>query len=303
MIRYLTHDEIDQTKWDQCIAQSVNSLVYAYSWYLNEMAPGWFALVLDDYDAVMPITHNRKLFIRYLYQPFFTQQLGVFFKRKESVVHLADFIKAIPSQYRFIDINLNEQNELPQGENIQLRKRKNLLLNLNHTYHHLHKHFDEHCQRNLKKAYKQEQHVKGIDPALAVAFYQKYKAMNTSEVYAEDYENFLNVLLAAQQRKLLNCLGVFDTHNNLQAVGVFLIHQSRIIYILGGATDIGREKRSMYRLFDSLIQEYAEKAFVLDFEGSEIPGIARFFKGFGAYKQSYFKLHINRLPLPLRWLK
>jgi hypothetical protein len=111
------------------------------------------------------------------------------------------------------------------------------------------------------------------------------------------------VLLEAQQRNLLKCLGVYEGPENLEAVGIFLIHKSRIIYILGGASDKGRELRSMYSLFDTLIKEYAEKDMLLDFEGSEIPGIARFFKGFGAHKQPYFKLHINRLPLPLRWLK
>lgn len=303
MIRYLTHDEIDFTKWDECVEQSVNSMVYAYSWYLNEMAPKWEALVLNDYEAVMPLTQNRKLFIHYLYQPFFIQQLGVFFKRSETGVRVTDFINAIPAHFRFIDINLNEQNLLPEDSPIQLRKRKNFVLNLNHTYHHLHQHFDEHCQRNLKKSHKHHQHVKAIDPALAVAFYQKYKAMNTSDVYPEDYEKFLRVLIAAQQRNLLTCLGVYDSGEAIQAVGVYLKHQSRIIYILGGASDKGRELRSMYALFDTLIREHAEKDMLLDFEGSEIAGIARFFKGFGAHKQWYFKLLINRLPLPLRWLK
>ena len=177
------------------------------------------------------------------------------------------------------------------------------MLNLNHTYHHLHKHFDEHCQRNIKKASKHPQTIRSIDPALAVAFYQKYKALNTSDVYPEDYEKFLRVLMEAQQRNLLQCLGVFNTQEQLQAVGVFLVHQTRIIYILGGASDQGRESRSMYGLFEFVIKQYAEKEYILDFEGSEIAGIARFFKGFGAYKQPYYKLHINRLPLPLRWLK
>jgi len=60
--------------------QSVNSMVYGYSWYLTNVSPGWEGLVLDDYLAVMPLTCHRKYFIYYLSQPFFTQQLGVFFK-------------------------------------------------------------------------------------------------------------------------------------------------------------------------------------------------------------------------------
>ena len=40
-----------------------------------------------------------------------------------------------------------------------------------------------------------------------------------------------------------------------------------------------------------------------DFEGSMIPGVARFYAGFGANPETYFQLKFNRLPLPLRWIK
>ncbi len=42
------------------------------------MAKQWDALVWNDYEAVMPLTWNRKYGIAYLYQPFLTAQLGVF---------------------------------------------------------------------------------------------------------------------------------------------------------------------------------------------------------------------------------
>jgi hypothetical protein len=60
------------------IARSFNGIVYAYSWYLDIVSPGWDALVKDDYKSVMPLTWRKKYGIKYLYQPFFTQQLGVF---------------------------------------------------------------------------------------------------------------------------------------------------------------------------------------------------------------------------------
>jgi hypothetical protein len=41
----------------------------------------------------------------------------------------------------------------------------------------------------------------------------------------------------------------------------------------------------------------------LDFEGSNIPGIARFYKGFGALPQTYYSLHQNRLPKLLQIFK
>jgi hypothetical protein len=42
---------------------------------------------------------------------------------------------------------------------------------------------------------------------------------------------------------------------------------------------------------------------ILDFEGSEIPGIARFFKSFGAEKFHYYRLKMNRLPWFIKLIK
>ena len=59
-IQYLTHYQIDKAKWDDCIGKADNGLIYAYSFYLDQMSKNWDALVLNDYAAVMPLTWNRK---------------------------------------------------------------------------------------------------------------------------------------------------------------------------------------------------------------------------------------------------
>ncbi len=98
-IQYLTQQQIDKTKWDHCIADAPNGLIYGYSFYLDHMAKHWDALMLNDYEAVMPLTWNKKYGIHYLYQPFLTAQLGVFGKNitEEQV---ENFIQAIPSKFR-----------------------------------------------------------------------------------------------------------------------------------------------------------------------------------------------------------
>src|SRR5580765_931871 len=57
-IRFLSRKEIAPEKWDQCISGAKNSLIYARSFYLDRMAKNWSALVLNDYEAVMPLTWN-----------------------------------------------------------------------------------------------------------------------------------------------------------------------------------------------------------------------------------------------------
>jgi hypothetical protein len=55
-IQYLSHKNIDKIKWDAVIASSSNRLIYGYSFYLDHMAKQWDALILNDYEAVMPLT-------------------------------------------------------------------------------------------------------------------------------------------------------------------------------------------------------------------------------------------------------
>jgi hypothetical protein len=59
----------------------------------------------------------------------------------------------------------------------------------------------------------------------------------------------------------------------------------------------------MHFLFDNIIYQFAGHNMFLDFEGSEIESIARFFKGFGSDKVNYYRLKLNRLPFFLKWMK
>src|SRR5678810_1090309 len=111
-IGYLSHHEIDKTKWDRCIKEADNGLIYGYSFYLDHMAGQWDGLVLNDYEAVMPLTWNKKYGIHYLYQPFLCAQLGLFGKNISTAL-LEAFLHSIPKKFAYWDIYLNHQNILP----------------------------------------------------------------------------------------------------------------------------------------------------------------------------------------------
>ncbi len=82
VIKYLKHKDIDKNKWDECINEAPNGLIYGMSWYLDRVCPGWDALVSDDYEAVMPLPWKQKMGLKYVYHPLFAQQLGVFYRRE-----------------------------------------------------------------------------------------------------------------------------------------------------------------------------------------------------------------------------
>jgi hypothetical protein len=302
LITHLEHKDIDRAKWDLCLEQSVNSLVYAYSWYLDIVSPNWGALILDDYLAVMPLTGHRKYFISYLSQPFFTQQLGVFSKQNISHDILVEFLEAIPSRFKFIEIQLNEQNQV-LDEQFKIKKRKNYVLDLNRNYDKIAKEFNSQTMRNLKRAKKHELSMKSISGKEVVLFYKLHKAVSTKGVREKDYQMLLNLVEMANDKRSLLARGVYDKSGELLAAGVFLVQRNRLIFLLGNGSEMGREKGAMTLLMDSLIMQFSGHKMVLDFEGSEIEGIARFFKSFGAEKRNYYKFRRNNLPWILKIFK
>jgi hypothetical protein len=53
-------------------------------------------------------------------------------------------------------------------------------------------------------------------------------------------------------------------------------------------------------LVDQYIRKYAGRDIIIDFEGSMIPGIARFFEGFGAKETNYARIIKSSFPLNLK---
>jgi len=301
LISYLKHNEIDKAKWDQCINDADNSLIYAFSWYLDIASPGWEALVLDDYKAVFPITHRKKIF-RYLYQPFFTQQLGLFVTNQNQLSFLAEFIVQLKKNFKYADIQLNYKNTLIPDK-VKLKRRKNYILELNRTIVEIQSGFNTHTLRNIKKAEKSGLIISTIDSNNAVEFYIKEKADVTARVERNDYDRLKKLLVAANQRNYLISRGAYTTSNELVATLLVYNTPNRLYIINNCVNQTGKELRAMYLLITELIKEFASKEVVLDFEGSDREGIAAFNKGFGAIKQNYVRLKFNQLPWILRLLK
>ena len=79
MIQYIAYNNLDYEKWDKCIIGSVNGSVYAKSWYLDIVCEQWDALVLNDYEAVMPLP--KKVGYNIYISAIYVSAAGLFHKR------------------------------------------------------------------------------------------------------------------------------------------------------------------------------------------------------------------------------
>jgi len=301
MINYLEHNDIVKKKWDDCIQHSVNERIYGYSWYLNIVAPEWSALVLDDYHAVFPIIQNKKMGINYVYQPHFTQQLGLFTPLLLTPQLVEDFLKKLFELFPFVQINLNAHNKLPSSFSHH-QMRYNYELDLISPYEHLKQAYSKNTKRNLKKAQKAGFTIfKNLKPELVGEMFKRNKG-NALKVYSDDDYHILNRLIyQAIEKGKAEVWGSFSIHNTLVASAVFVRDQKRFTFLFSGNTEEGKENGAMFYLIDAFIEAHAETKMILDFEGSMDSNLARFYSSFGAQLIKYPHIYRNKLPFYINW--
>jgi hypothetical protein len=301
MIRYRKHNEIDKIRWDECIRNSVNRLPYAYSWFLDIVSPGWDALEMNNYETVLPLTHGRKFGIRYIYQPYFAQQLGVFSQDHLTPLLVDRMLEAIPDRFPYIHLHLNSMNK-PGNGSYTLIPRLNHELDLISSYDQISKEYNQNTRRNLRKALDQEITIRRkVDPDELITLFSENYGKNEEHVTFRHYEIFRTLINYCLKNTFSITLGAYLPDNTLCG-GIFLLRdEDRFIYHFAASDRTARENGAMFLLIDSFIREHAGQPLILDFEGSTDQNVARFYKGFGASESLFNEIILNRLSGSIRW--
>jgi hypothetical protein len=297
-LQYLQRKHIDTQKWDRCISNAANGLIYARSFYLDSMATHWDALVLGDYEAVMPLTWRKKWGIKYLYKPAFIQQLGVFTDKPLTVELANKFLQALPEHFPFADFFLNYAHP---GSG--LLKHSNFLLPLHSSYEQIRRNYKHDLVKNLKRTSRFNLvYSKAVNYTEALAAFKELYGSRFAHVTDDEYSRFEKIF--AYYKEINQLITRAVTENGKLLSIVLLLRDKERLYLMVSVTGPeGRTKGANHVLIDRLIQEFAGSNLYLDFEGSDQPGIAHFYKNFGAFDQPYFYYYYNKLPWPLRLLK
>jgi len=296
-IRYLERKDIDAHRWDTCIEKASNRLVYAFHFYLDHMAAGqWSALVLGDYEAVMPLPWRRKWGFRYIYQPAFTQQLGVFGAHIDPA-WTDTFLHNLHSKFRFAELYLNHKNTTPEP-------RVNYVLHLEAPYDVLTTRYKKDLVRNLRLATAATpNYLCDYDLTTVLDSYHSQYAQRLPYFQPEDYRNFEKLCRLMQTRGQLLVRAATGPQQQLLATALLFRDADRLYLLQSTTLPDGRKKEANHFLLDQLIREFAGSGLTLDFEGSDQPGIAHFYANFGSINQPYFFYRYNYLPWPARLLK
>ena len=300
MIRHVRHAQIDKTEWDRRLLTCANRLWSAQSWVLDLAAPGWEALMDESSGPLMPLTWRRKYGIRYLFQPFGLQQLGAFSPHAITEDHAAAFLGAIPREFRFADICVNEAMPSFASGGWTSRPMRNALLALTADREALSSAYAKGHRRNLKTAKAEvlaDVGVREFTDLFVRTIERRYGPFDREGMRT------LPVLLGGALERGQGTLTGVRIGNELVAAAFFTNWGGRRTLLRSAADEQGQELRAMFHIVDAYIGSCAATGDVLDFCGSNDPHVMRFNEGFGARPATYFRMRRNTLPFPLNLLK
>ncbi|HEY2727834.1 MAG TPA: GNAT family N-acetyltransferase [Parafilimonas sp.] len=295
-LQLIPSHKIDKQKWDDCLKDSSNPLIYASSIYLDYMADNWDGIIGDDYDIIMPVPWRKKFGIRYSYHAPFIQQLGVFGKEFQQD-DIDDCVRLMLQSFKYGDYSLNFMNNFKSG-----KAANNYMLSLASNYRSTSFFYSDDLKANLSKASKHFFEFENGDAEEAINLFSELYGEKFPHVTLTDYKNFYDFCtLKSAEGNLIVRKILLD--KKVAAINLLLKDKYRIYSLMLSTTAEGRKVSAGHFLLDSIIKEFSQTGLIFDFEGSDIPGVEHFFKSFGAINQLYTKIHFNRLPYFLRLLK
>ncbi len=306
MIRYIKHSEIDKIKWDRCIRGSIHPLIYAVSWYLDVVSPGWDALIEGDYKLVMPVTWKKKYGISYICQPHFTQQLGIFGKTASEKIQTDEFTDVLKNHYKYIEMNINQNNSYSKST-FNIIRNCNYELHLNSPYEKLAADFSLNTNRNIKKAQSAGLRIditnSKEDAISLVKQFRRNIKRKHPELKKDYFDTLKNIIEITKEKNGLTVIKCQAEDDKVIACAFFITYEKRSIFIFSGNSEDGRKYGAMHLIINKFIDLNAGNDIILDFEGSNNPGLARFYKSFGSKEYLFLRLKRNNLSYMLKYIK
>ena len=300
-IKFLEHTQIDFEKWDACVAATSNPQPYGFSWYLNWLAHQWQALVIGDYEAVLPLFIQKKFGQLYSTRPYGTQALGPYSKIPLTAEIVTGLVEESLRHVKYLEYFFSPGTPMPAG--FKPKQFSNFIVDTSADYEVLFKAYSSQNKRNLKKADAARfELAEWATVQDAVQLWQNNVREKTG-IPAESFNRLGKLLEFCHYQKRGVLYAVRDEYNQLCGAQFWIIHEGRSTLLLNASTDWGKDHGVSTWLIDQHIKSTAGRSHTIDFEGSSIPGLKRFYSGFGA-KDEPFHMHVeNQLPFPINLLK
>ena len=198
----------------------------------------------------------------------------------------ASFVAALPAGVPAYG-QLHVANQLSPRAGVVVGQRITYHLELGLPYPTLAAAFHQNHRRNLKKAagllVAEETTVMAV-----IDLFRATKGRELPDVKPRHYV-LLGRLAAglAARAQLLVVVARDPSSGELLAGGLFAYDTRQLIYLVGAVSEAGRARGAMHAVIDGVLRAEAGGGRRLDFEGSMVESVARFYAGFGARPVPY----------------
>jgi hypothetical protein len=173
-------------------------------------------------------------------------------------------------------------DNIPGG--LVFRTRTNFVLDLGEDFEVLHKGFHRVLRRKLRKYGTSTLSV--ATPETIIGLYQQSAGIKAG-LKPKHYRSIRSIIQAAQAQGVAICCRLDDPEYGLLAAGFFPFYRGRLINTFAASSSAGYQQEGMARMLVELIRTHRGPGRLMDFEGSDIPGVAEFFKSFGPEQRHY----------------
>lgn len=290
-MKYVQWKDIDPTKWDGFIETFPRVHFYFLHGYLSSICR-WDAIIQMDaqgnYRMVLPLPFKQKLFWKFLYRPFFCQQLGVLSSVELSPLELTQLEQLLHQKFSFGMMAWRVDGY--SWSTLGSQRGINLVLDLKKPYPELKLLFNKNRKRQLGKLAKVAIQTSFSDDlsALPLIITNVREALGDKigEVKAVHFENFVVALRRIKHQVKCEVVSACMDQKELGA-GVYVEYKGRCVYILGYSLPEAEKLGVSTHIMNEMIRKKSGQNLLLDFEGSGVEGVARFYKSFGAFEENY----------------
>lgn len=282
MIKRITRKKLDVEKYSNCLNNAANYRIYAEYWYLDTLVgDNWDCYILNDYEAIMPLPYTKKLGIKFITQPIYCQQLGVFHGQNFSKNNFQKFEKKLHRNL-VRSYSFNEENtEMyePKG-----KLKVNFILDLNKPYSEISDNYTSKRNKELRRTSRMDlviNEVKNLQNFQLLK--DKYEYIYTHKLEKKYISIFKKILKNGQ----LKVFDIFSKEHVLIGSQAMLFSKNRIICLSFARNKEEDKHNTSAYILDYIIKSNAEKNIIFDFEGSSLPAVAKFMEGYSPQKKHY----------------
>lgn len=286
MIKKIPYREIDFGKYTHCLENSAQRKYSATALFLDiTSGKSWDLLVYNDYKAVMPVPFVKKSLVKIVHNPMLCQQLGIFSKEDSAEIN-EQFLDFLKKNYVIRLYNFNDANSFKT----ELKFKRNYLIFPN-EYEKVYAKYSPKRKRKLRldEDVAANSEIKNISFSEAETFIKSHflgahKAsvhQSFMKLFKDLHETGLLFFSAFYlNKKIINIIALYEDQSTVALLGTF--NDKDFVKTSGASV-----------LIDHAIRTNIQHK-IFDFEGSELPNVEEFFRGFRPEMRSYPTLFYSK---------